>query len=219
MYLTKTPSFVQSLFPNYIWKIDTLEKKIFLTFDDGPIPEVTPLVLDILEDANAKATFFCVGDNVKKYPDIFDRIKAEGHSIGSHTFNHLNGWNTDNIAYFHNVREAASLTKSELFRPPYGRLKPKQSQFLLRHYKIIMWDVLSADFDQNISPESCLNNVLNNAAEGSIVVFHDSLKAKENMLYALPRTLEYFSNHGFVFSELTTHDIVPELSSPIPVLV
>jgi len=106
MYLTKTPSFVQSLFPNYIWKIDTLEKKIFLTFDDGPIPEVTPLVLDILEDANAKATFFCVGDNVKKYPDIFDRIKAEGHSIGSHTFNHLNGWNTDNIAYFHNVREA-----------------------------------------------------------------------------------------------------------------
>ncbi len=203
MYLTHTPYFIQSLFPSFIWKVPTNDKKIFLTFDDGPIPEMTPDILDMLDRYDARATFFCVGDNVRRYPALFDSLRKAGHALGNHTYNHLNGWATDSIPYFHNVRHCARLVESDLFRPPYGKLRPSQTQFLTRHYKIVMWDVLSGDFDQSITPEQCLANVLENAQAGSIVVFHDNIKARENLSYALPRVLDHFSHLGYSFEALT----------------
>lgn len=202
MYLVKTPQFIQNLFPNYTWKVPTEEKEVYLTFDDGPIPEVTPWVLEQLANYNAKATFFCVGENVQKHPSVFEAVKAAGHTVGNHTYNHLDGWTTDNIPYFHNTRHSARIIGSELFRPPYGKLKPKQAQFLQRHYRIVMWDILSGDFDPNISNEQCLQNVIRNVAPGSIVVFHDSLKAKEKLEYVLPRVLQHLSEQGYRFEAL-----------------
>lgn len=202
MYLIKTPKFIQNLFPNFTWQIPTNEKELFLTFDDGPIPEVTPWVLETLEKFGAKATFFCVGDNVQKHPSIFENILTKGHAIGNHTFNHLNGWATDNISYFHNIRKSAKICNSELFRPPYGRLKPKQAQFLQRHYKVVMWDTLSGDFDPKIDANTCYRNVIKNAKSGSIIVFHDSLKAKAKLETVLPKTLEYFLEKGYKFSAI-----------------
>lgn len=202
MYLIKTPNFIKKLFPNYFWNINTNEKVIYITFDDGPIPEVTPKVLNILDQFDAKATFFCVGANVKKNTDIFNKVLDAGHSVGNHTFTHKDGWQTDRISYFHDVRHCARLVNSELFRPPFGRLKIKQTQFLQRHYKIVMWDVLSGDFDPNISAEKCYNNVVNNTTNGSIIVFHDSLKAEDKVLEVLPRILDYFSNLGFRFEAI-----------------
>ncbi|MFN7118060.1 MAG: polysaccharide deacetylase family protein, partial [Saprospiraceae bacterium] len=202
MYLVKTPQFIQNLFPNFTWRIPTQEKVLYLTFDDGPIPEVTPWVLEQLDAYAAKATFFCVGDNIRKHPEVFDLVKTKGHSVGNHTFNHLNGWCTENIPYFHNVRNGANQVHTVLFRPPYGRLKPKQAQFLQRHYRIVMWDVLSGDFDAAISPEQCLSNVLHNAQNGSIVVFHDSLKTESKLNYVLPRVLQHFTEQGFRFERL-----------------
>lgn len=207
MYLVKTPRLLQSLLPTFTWRIPTDEKVIYLTFDDGPIPEVTPWVLDTLRSYNAKATFFCVGDNVKKHPSVFQQVLAEKHAVGNHTFNHLNGWDSENISFFHNVRHCAQLVKSSLFRPPYGRLTPKQTQFLTRHYKIVMWDVLSGDFDQNITKEDCLNNVLASTRRGSIIVFHDSIKAAERMMYTLPRVLEHFAAKGYRFEALKSNMI------------
>ena len=202
MYLVKTPRLIQNLLPTFTWRIPTEEKVLYLTFDDGPIPEVTPWVLDTLRQFNAKATFFCVGDNVKKNPSVFQQVLAEGHAVGNHTFNHLNGWDSENISFFHNVRHCAKLVKSSLFRPPYGRLTPKQTQFLTRHYQIVMWDVLSGDFDQTISKEDCLSNVMASTKRGSIIVFHDSQKAAERMMYTLPRFLEHFAAKGYRFESL-----------------
>ena len=202
MYLVKTPRLIQNLLPTFTWRIPTEEKVLYLTFDDGPIPEVTPWVLDTLRQFNAKATFFCVGDNVKKNPSVFQQVLAEGHAVGNHTFNHLNGWDSENISFFHNVRHCAKLVKSSLFRPPYGRLTPKQTQFLTRHYQIVMWDVLSGDFDQTISKEDCLSNVMASTKRGSIIVFHDSQKAAERMMYTLPRLLEHFAAKGYRFESL-----------------
>lgn len=202
MYLVKTPRLIQNLLPTFTWRIPTEEKVLYLTFDDGPIPEVTPWVLDTLRRYNAKATFFCVGDNVKKNPSVFQQVLAEGHAVGNHTFNHLNGWDSENISFFHNVRHCAKLVKSSLFRPPYGRLTPKQTQFLTRHYQIVMWDVLSGDFDQTISKEDCLSNVMASTKRGSIIVFHDSQKAAERMMYTLPRVLEHFAAKGYRFESL-----------------
>jgi len=204
MYLAKTPRFIQNLFPNFVWNIPGADKEVYLTFDDGPIPQVTPWVLNELAKYDAKATFFCVGENIEKYPDVFQQVKDAGHTVGSHTYNHLNGWLvSDNRPYYRSVKKCAELVDSPLFRPPYGKLKPKQAQLLQRHYRIIMWDVLSGDFDPNISPEQCLRNVTTHAKSGSIIVFHDSIKAKESMTYALPRALEYLSEAGYTFKSLT----------------
>lgn len=203
MYLVKTPQFIQSLFPNFIWKIPGNDAILYLTFDDGPIPEVTPWVLEMLKQYEAKATFFCVGDNIRKHPCVFNEVLAGGHSLGNHTFHHLNGWSTDNIRYFHDVRQGARAVKTEFFRPPYGRLTRRQAQFLQRHYEIVMWDVLSGDFDAQINGEQCFQNVIANAQPGSIVVFHDSLKAEAQLRYALPRVLDYYSNLGFQFEAIT----------------
>ncbi len=202
MYLVKTPQFIQKLFPNFIWRMPTEEKVLHLTFDDGPIPEVTPWVLDQLEQYKAKATFFCVGDNVRKHPDVLEMVRKAGHALGNHTYNHLNGWLTENLQYFLNVRRCAQALHSSLFRPPYGRMKPGQGDFLLRHYRIVMWDVLSGDFDPDISAEQCLHNVLSNARRGSIVVFHDSLKAFDKLKYVLPKVLEHFAQQGYRFAHL-----------------
>lgn len=210
MYLVKTPQFIQKLFPNFTWRIPTGEKILHLTFDDGPIPEVTPWVLDQLAAYQATATFFCVGDNVRKHPDVLEMVKKAGHTVGNHSFHHLNGWLTDNVKYFLNVRRCAQALRSNLFRPPYGKLKPKQAEFLQRHYRIVMWDVLSGDFDPEISREQCLGNVLENARNGSIVVFHDSLKAWEKLQFALPKVLAYFAGEGYRFEGLEAVPVAEE---------
>jgi peptidoglycan/xylan/chitin deacetylase (PgdA/CDA1 family) len=202
MYPIKTPKVVQVLFPNFIWNVKTNQNTIYLTFDDGPIPEITPWVLEQLAYYQAKATFFCVGENVKKYPAIYQRVVEEGHTTGNHTYNHLDGWRTSNIKYLHNIRHCNSIVPSNLFRPPYGHLKPRQAQFLQRHYKVVMWDVLSGDFDVKLPKEKCFDNIKQYASSGSIIVFHDSQKAKERLMYALPRTLEYFSASGYRFDAL-----------------
>ena len=174
-----------------------------MTFDDGPIPIVTPFVLNILKKHNAKATFFCIGDNVRKHPDVFAEVKKDGHAIGNHTYNHLKGWVTDNQVYLDNFLQADKLLDTPLFRPPYGRIKRAQAKLLKQarpDLKIIMWDVLSGDFDMSLKPEEALNNVLKNAKDGSIVLFHDSVKAFHKMEYALPRVLEHFSKLGYTFA-------------------
>lgn len=209
LFWVKTPSFIRKLFPNYIWKIPNSNNEIFLTFDDGPIPNVTEWVLTILKEENIKATFFCIGDNIKKHPEIFQRIISEGHSVGNHTFNHLNGWKTKNEKYLKNINlyeiehQKNTLKNNKLFRPPYGKIKPSQAVFLRKKgYKIIMWDILSYDFDKNTSHEKCLKNVINNISCGSIIVFHDSLKAEQNIKFALPKAIQILKEKGFNFSTI-----------------
>lgn len=210
----KTPDIVKIVFPNFIWNIDTDNKEIFLTFDDGPTPEITNWVLNTLKLYNAKATFFCIGNNIEKYPLVFQNIINEGHSIGNHTYNHLNGWKHKTKPYLEDISRTQKLidskaeeyqyTKVNLFRPPYGKIKPKQSkQILDLGYKIIMWDVLSYDWDIYVTEENCLKNVISTAKEGSIIVFHDSIKASRNLKYALPKVLEYYKNRGFRFLSIT----------------
>ncbi len=202
MYLIKTPGFLQRFFPAYTWSVPTTEKVLYLTFDDGPIPEVTPWVLDTLRAFNAQATFFCVGDNVLRHPEVYAQVLAAGHAVGNHTFHHLNGWQTKPVAYLHNVRRCARVVDSRLFRPPYGRLRPSQSRSLQRHFRIVMWDVLSGDFDRTITPQQCLDNVLRYAGPGSIVVLHDSLKAERNLRFVLPAVLKHFADEGYRFEKM-----------------
>lgn len=207
MFFVRPPAVLTKLMYKTIWRLPSEKKIIYLTFDDGPIPETTPKILNILDRFNAKATFFCVGENVEKYPDLFMDIKHKRHSVGNHTFNHLKGWATPNFVYLRNVEKADSLIHSSLFRAPYGKISYSQRKTLDKKYNLIMWDVLSYDYDNRISPQKCLNNVLDYTRKGSVVVFHDSIKAKNNMLYALPRMLEFFSQQGFVFKAITTHSI------------
>lgn len=218
MYLVKTPKIIQKMFPNFHWKVETDQPTLYLTFDDGPIPGVTPWVLEQLNEYDAKATFFCVGSNVERHPNLLRQIQAAGHTIGNHTMTHKDGWLTDNLPYFHDIRHAGALVDSTLFRPPYGRMKPRQAQFLQRHYNIVMWDVLSGDFDPKLSPSDCYQNVIQNAGPGSIVVFHDSIKARENMEYALPRVLAYFAERGYAFGALTPDLLHNTHSLPAPAL-
>ncbi|MFT6000102.1 MAG: peptidoglycan/xylan/chitin deacetylase (PgdA/CDA1 family) [Neolewinella sp.] len=209
MYLIKTPRVIQKLFPSFHWRVETTENPvIYLTFDDGPIPQLTPWVLEQLAHFNAKATFFCVGNNVRRYPELLTQTLAAGHSVGNHTMHHLDGWKSENVPYFHDVRHCALQVKGSLFRPPYGRLKPAQAQFLTRHYEVVMWDVLSGDFDPELTIEDCYQNVVRNASSGSIVVFHDSLKAEDKLRNILPRILQYYADLGYRFEALT-----PELLS------
>ncbi|NDP27484.1 MAG: polysaccharide deacetylase family protein [Flavobacterium sp.] len=208
-YWIKTNAFVKKLFRYYVWDVPNTENKIYLTFDDGPTPEITEWVLKELQKYNAKATFFCIGNNIEKHPQIFGKVTAKGHSIGNHTFNHLNGWKSSNDEYLENSKRCEAEMvhlKSEichLFRPPYGKIKASQAKRLHQHgYKIIMWDVLSADFDHTISKEKCLENVIQNVKSGSIIVFHDSVKAFPHLEYTLPRALKYWNEKKFVFEKL-----------------
>ena len=195
-----------------VWNKSRLEKTIYLTFDDGPIPEVTPWVLKTLKAYNAKATFFCIGDNIQMHPDIFAGLKADGHTIGNHTQNHLKGWAVADVTYIDNIRQCSQWMESDLFRPPYGRIKRSQireiqnGKFKIQDrdqaFKIIMWDVLSGDFDTQLSPEKCLQNVLKKTTNGSIIVFHDSSKAWERLEYVLPKALEFWQKEGYSFGVL-----------------
>lgn len=203
-YFIKTPWWLKKIYPNRVWDIATKEKIIYLTFDDGPHPEVTPFVLDELKKYNAKATFFCIGKNVLAYPSIYKRILEEGHQVGNHTQHHLNGWKTDKKNYLADVAEAANHINSNLFRPPYGRIRASQVKGIgeslkSKSAKIVMWDVLSGDFDDSLSKEKCLNNVISKTRPGSIIVFHDSEKAFPRLKYTLPVYLEIFVEKGFVF--------------------
>lgn len=182
--------------------MDKTQKKIYLTFDDGPVSTITPWVLDILKQHNIKATFFCVGDNVQKHAEIYQRILTEKHAVGNHTFNHLKGWNTHSQNYIQNIEKCASYVSTNLFRPPYGKVKKSQFRILHSKFKIIMWDVLSGDYDKKTSPEKCLKNVIDTVRNGSIIVFHDSIKAQKNIEYALPRFIEYAKENGFEFEIL-----------------
>ncbi|WP_430614994.1 polysaccharide deacetylase family protein [Flavobacterium sp. JP2137] len=204
----KIPFVIPLLFSKQCWKVPNGARKIYLTFDDGPIPEITEWVLQVLDYYQIKATFFCIGDNIDKHPDIFKKIVAAQHRIGNHTQHHVNGWKTDNATYLREVESCAAkiptvLGASMLFRPPYGKIRPSQVTALLeKNYKIVMWTVLSGDYDSKITPERCLQNVVRHSRSGSIVVFHDSLKASQNLTYALPKAIEQLLSEGYVFDVL-----------------
>ena len=214
-FWVKTNYFIKRIFPNYVWDIPNRENKIYLTFDDGPTPEITEWTLEQLKKHDAKATFFCIGSNIEKHPDIFQKIIDDNHAVGNHTFNHLKGWETNTNEYVENTGRCSLLMREkgkgigdkgaafELFRPPYGKIKTSQSRTLRRlGYKIIMWDVLSRDFDKTITPEKCLDNVLQHIESGSIIVFHDSVKAAQNLKYVLPKTLTFLKEKGFVCAKI-----------------
>lgn len=193
MYTLSTPQWLAKMYINADWKMpETHPPSVYLTFDDGPHKTITPFVLDLLKEHDAKATFFCVGKNVIEHPDIYQRIIDEGHAVGNHTHHHLNGWNTATKEYLEDVQLAAQFVNSKLFRPPYGKMKPMQSkQIKALGYRVIMWTLLSADFDVDITPERCLENVVFHIKPADIVVFHDSDKAHERMAYALPRVIKH----------------------------
>lgn len=206
-YWVKTRWFIRKLFPGFVWNIPNASKTIYLTFDDGPTPYVTEWVLGILAQHQIKATFFCIGNNIEKHPDIFRKVVEAGHAVANHTFNHLNGWNTDNEKYFENIDACEKVMQDantvRLFRPPYGKIKRSQKKEVLkRGYRIIMWDVLSADFDRTITPEQCLQNVIRNTTDGSVIIFHDSIKAQENLRHALPKAIEFLKEKGFRFAAI-----------------
>jgi len=190
---------IKRLFPDLIWDIRTADKKLYLTFDDGPTPDITDKILEILDHYNARATFFCLGRNVEHYPEIYQRIIQKNHRIGNHTYSHLKGWKTSHKEYFQDIELAHQFIKSDLFRPPYGQIRRSQIEYLKKRYKIIMWEVMSHDYQTLVSKERSLKAVFRHAREGSIIVFHDSMKASEKVLYILPKVLEEFSNKGFTF--------------------
>ncbi|MCI0921267.1 polysaccharide deacetylase family protein [Sphingobacterium rhinopitheci] len=202
MYFISAPFFLRWYYPQVTWNKPRTDKKIYLTFDDGPIPEITPWILETLAAYNAKATFFCVGENIIKYPEIFENLKRHGHQIGNHTYSHLKGWNCSDQEYIANVFKCNELTKTKLFRPPYARAKQSQIARLAKDYDLIYWDVLSGDFDLKITPEKCLNNVLKHTKNGSIIVFHDNIKAIPRVQYALPKVLAHYTKLGYTFEVL-----------------
>jgi len=196
------PRLLRPLWGKVVWRKDPSKKVIYLTFDDGPVPEVTPLVLDLLDEHKIKATFFCVGENVQKHPDTFAQVMSRGHKVGNHTFNHLKGFSVADEEYYDNVDKAAELIDSKLFRPPYGRITGKQMKKLRDRYTIIMWDVITHDYNKNLSPETIMRTIKRYSRNGSLVVFHDSIKAKENVLVVLPLAIEYWKSKGYTFGVL-----------------
>jgi peptidoglycan-N-acetylglucosamine deacetylase len=197
--IPRQPPAILRCIPWLRWNFSPDQEVLYLTFDDGPQPGVTEKVLEILKEYNAKGTFFCLGKNIIENTGLLKKIKAEGHSIGNHSYSHLNGWKTNTTVYISDIQKASALIPSFLYRPPYGKISPLQMIKLSRYYKIIMWDVLSYDYDKNISPEQCTKIILKNARKGSVVVFHDTLQAEKNCIYALKKTLEHFTKKGFSF--------------------
>jgi peptidoglycan/xylan/chitin deacetylase (PgdA/CDA1 family) len=213
MYLTKTPFWLKKLYHNYTWDLGAREKVLYLTFDDGPHPEITPFVMELLEQYDARATFFCVGENAMREPGIVSSLVERGHTLGNHTHNHLNGWKTDREVYIANVFQAERHISSRLFRPPYGRITRRQAVSLRNpaegtsSFHVVMWDVLSGDFDRGRAPSQCRDLVIRHAVAGSIIVFHDSVKALPNLRVALPGVLEHFSREGFRFKPICVTDL------------
>lgn len=203
IFPAQIPKWIKWIYPRFIWQMAKQEKSIYLTFDDGPHPRITPFVLALLSKYNAKATFFCIGDRVNRYPEIFEQLKTEGHAVGNHTQQHLNGWKTSTEEYLNDVEKANELIQSNLFRPPYGRIKQSQYRLLIKKgYKIVMWTILSADYDKNIPKEVCSARVTDTVENGMIYLFHDSEKAEERMGYALEKLLEIATSKGFTFRKL-----------------
>lgn len=210
MYLIKTPWVLKKLYPDCVWDIPVQDNILYLTFDDGPHPEATPFVLNELKKYNAKATFFCIGKNVVEYPEIYKQILVEGHRVGNHSYNHLNGWKIDDATYIADIMHAKKFIDSDIYRPPYGRITKFQNRLLTgagstsekQLFKIIMWNVLSADFDISVTPEKCASNVIRNTSRGSIIVFHDSQKALLKLQFALPRVLQHFTERNYKFKEI-----------------
>lgn len=202
MLVERPPLLYRMLFPETLWRINKREHTVYLTFDDGPVPEVTPWVLDTLDHYGVKATFFCVGDNVRRNPELFEEVKRRGHSVGNHTMNHMQGAKVSTRIYLRNVAEAHELIQSNLFRPPHGLLRWAQSKVLRSHYAIVMYDLVSRDYSKKLNGEQVLDNVKRFARNGSIIVFHDSLKAEKNMKYALPRAIEWLREQGYKFDSI-----------------
>jgi peptidoglycan/xylan/chitin deacetylase (PgdA/CDA1 family) len=202
MFIEQLPIWVRGIYRNITWRKSSREKIIYLTFDDGPIPEVTPWVLDILDHYKIKATFFCVGDNVRKHPEVYQEILRRGHRTGNHTYNHIRGLLTNTDEYLANVERAATYIDSDLFRPPHGDMKFRQLRQLRKKYQIIQWDVISRDYNKKLKKEKVLDIVLKYARNGSIIVFHDSLKAENNMKYAMPKAIEVLLERGYEFRTL-----------------
>lgn len=205
-YLVRTPRVIEKwIYPEYIWRMPANEKKIYLSFDDGPHPAATRFVLDTLQQFNARASFFCIGKNVAAHPELYHRIITEGHAVGNHTYDHLNGWKFDDKTYLNNIAKASTHIISTLFRPPYGKITRTQARLLKKQFNflIVMWSVLSGDFDRRLTPQACLQNVLKATGPGSIVVFHDSEKAFDKMTYALPVVLAHYSRQGYTFEKIS----------------
>lgn len=200
--LVRPPQLLRRFYKDSLWRMDKNESVIYLTFDDGPIPELTEWVLDTLKEYKVKATFFCVGDNIVNNPLIFERIIKEGHQVGNHTFNHLKGWQVKNLEYLKNIEKCQELTKTNLFRPPYGRVKKSQYKLLAKDYNVVFWDVLSYDYDKLTSPKKCLDNSVRYTRNGSIIVFHDNVKAQKNLKFALPQYIEHFLKLNYKFATL-----------------
>ncbi len=194
--------FISLFSSGLLWRVKTKSKEIYLTFDDGPVPDVTETVLDILDDYNWKATFFCVGENVKKYPKIYEELLKRGHSVGNHSFNHLRGFRTSLNDYVANVKKASKYIDSRLFRPPHGRITPSQIKVLKQDFDIVMWDLITYDYNKQKTAEQIMKIIKRNLRKGSIVVFHDSLKAKSNVLKVLPQAIEFWQSKGFTCAVL-----------------
>lgn len=197
MLIEQVPQCIRRFFQPVIWRGNAKEKKIFLTFDDGPTPEITPWILDLLDTYNVKATFFCIGNNVEKYPDLFLEIQQRGHQVGNHAYTHKRGMFTDTKIFFEDIARAQKLINSDLFRPPHGHITPRQIRKLKHTFKIVLWDVITRDYDATLPPEIILQNVKTYSRNGSIIVFHDSLKAEKNLRYALPKSLAFWKEKGY----------------------
>ena len=194
----KPPKIIRKLFPTFIWNFPDEKDGIFLTFDDGPRPEVTPWVLDILDKYNAKATFFCIGKNVEMFPELFEEVKRRGHAVGNHSYSHVKGWGMKTGDYVRDIDIAGDMIKSNLFRPPYAQIGPNQARMLNERYHTIMWNIISRDYNRNISGEACARNVIPYIEPGAIIVFHDSIKCAPNLFEALPKVLEAIKEKGLV---------------------
>lgn len=198
----RLPGFITSLFGEAVWRFDETRKVVYLTFDDGPVPEITPWVLELLQAENIKATFFCVGENVMKYPEIYRQILNDGHSVGNHTYNHWQGLKKGNQEYFSNIEKAGEYIDSDLFRPPHGWLKASQYHFLKSKFRIIMWDLISCDYDSGLNPESVFKNITDFVRPGSVITFHDSIKAQRNLTEALPKSIDWIKDQGYRFEAI-----------------
>ena len=205
MFVEQPPLLYRMLFPECVWRIQKKKKCVYLTFDDGPIPEVTPWVLDTLDRYGVKATFFMVGDNVRRHPELLEEVLRRGHSVGNHTMNHMQGRIVTTEIYLENIEKANDLIHTNLFRPPHGLMRFSQSKAVRANYSVIMYDVVTRDYAGNIDGEGVLANVKRFARKGSIIVFHDSLKAEKNMKYALPKAIEWLLENGYELEKIPMH--------------